>query len=327
MTSAPSTLDITSTMPIAKLAKPLAVPKPNLTKFNLDYGRLLTDDYVHKKLLTLKYTGKGYNFTLNAKGTLDLKLGADKKETPVTSSEVKLTTNIEGRSIETKFDSKGVIRLCGTIGSYNIVRPLFFTAKLKTNNSFNRLSGYLCAEYQGAQSNIWTRLDLKNGNVPLLNEKMIFRINQFQLGYAAKLNLKANTLARYNFFAAYNERDFSVVAEHVSRNQTKPEIGKLIVAATLRRGGNDFVMKTSYRPYKAEQLRLKLGTVYNINRDTVLRAKINNNAKLTLGSRMRYNSNLSIVAGTQINLLNPSTYPTGRTVPVPLGITVEFNHV
>lgn len=327
MTSAPSNLGISQTMPLSKITRPASAPKSNFRSFNLDYGRLLTDDYVHKKLLALKYTGKGYNFTVNAKGTLDLKLGADKKETPVTSSEVKLTTNIEGRSLETKFDSKGVIRLWGAIGSYHIVRPFFFSAKLKTNNAFNKFSGYLCAEYQGDQTNIFTRLDLKNGNVPLINEKMIFRVNQFQVGYAAKLNLQANSLSRYNFFAAYNEKDFGVVAEHVSRNKTKVEIGKLIIAATLRRGGNDYVMKTSYRPHKAEQLRLKLATVYNVNKNAVVRAKVNNNAKLTLGTRWRYNSNLSIVAGTQINLLNPSTYPTGRTVPIPLGVTVEFSHV
>lgn len=326
MTSAPSNLGITQLPPLAKIARPASAPKTNFTKFGLDYGRLLTDDYVHKKLLTLKYTGKGSSFTVNTKGTLDLKLGADKRETPVTSSEVKITTNIDGRSLETRFDSKGIIRLWGIIGTYNIVKPLFLTAKLKTNNAFNRLSGNICAEYQGAQTNVFTRLDLKDGNVPYLNEKLIFRSNQFQVGYAVKFNLSNNSLARYNFFAAYLERDFNLVAEHVSRNKANPELGKLIVAASLRRGGNDYVVKASYRKYKAEQLRLKLGTVHNLNKNTVLRAKIGNNAKLTLSSRFRYNSNLNIVAGTQINLLNPGTYPTGRTVPIPLGITLEFNH-
>jgi len=326
MATTTSNFNISQTLPISKLTRPVGAPKVRFNQFGLDYGRLLTDDYTQKKLLTVKYNGKGSSFIVNGKGTLDFKLGTDKVERPVTSSEVKIITNVEGRNVEAKFDNRGGIRVWGNFGTYTIGRPLIVTAKVKTNNAFNALSGNLAVEYQGGQTSLFARLDLKDGNVPYFSEKTILNYNQFQLGYAAKLNLQAYTVSRYNLFLAYRERDFSIVAEHSSRNKTKFELGKLILAATYRRAGNDYVLKGSYRPYKVEQYRFKVGTVANVNRDTTVRAKINNNTKLTLSTRYRYNSNLSVVAGTQVNLLNPSTLVTNKTIPIPFGITAEFNY-
>lgn len=326
MTSSPSNFTVAQTLPISKLTRPVGSPKCRFNQFNLDYGRILSDDYVHKKLLTVKYAGKGNFFTVNGKGTLDFKLGADKREHPVTSSEVKLITNVEGRNVEAKFTNRGEIRLWGNFGTYTIGKPFILTTKVKTNSAFNRFSGNLSLEYQGSGLNVWTRLDLKEGQVPYLNEKMNFRFDKFQLGYAAKFNLLAYTLSRYNFFLSYNERDFGVIAEHVSRNKTKIELGKLILAATYRRADNDYIAKVSYRPHKADQVRVKVGAVANINKNTTIRAKINNDAKLSLSSKFRYNNNLTVVAGTQVNLLDPSSLLTNKTIPVPLGVSVEFTY-
>jgi len=326
MTSKPSNFDITQTLPLSKITRPVGGPKCRFNQFGLDYTRILGDDYVHRKLLTVKYTGKGNFFNVSGKGTLDFKLGADKRETPVTSSEVKLITNVEGRNVEAKFNNKGEIRLWGNFGTYTIGRPVILTSKLKTNNAFSRFSGNLCLEYQGNGTNIWTRLDLKDGQVPYLNEKMNFRFDRFQIGYAAKFNLLAYTLARYNFYLAYAERDWSINAEHVSRNKTKLELGKLILAATYRRAGNDYIAKVSYRPHKPDQVRFKVGAVANINKNAVVRAKINNNTKLTLSSKYKFNNNLTVVAGTQVNLLDPASLLTKKTVPIPFGLSVEFNY-
>jgi hypothetical protein len=313
--------------PTKRSLRPVGGPKTRFNQFGLEYGRLLNDDYIHKKFLTVKYAGKGQSFIFNGKGTLDFKLGADKKEHPVTSAEVKFITNIEGTNLETKFDSKGVIRAWANFGNYNIGRLVNITAKVKTNNAFNYLSGYLGVEHQTRQFNVQARLDLKNGNIPHLNHKLTFNYDRFQLGAVAKLNLHAQNLARYNLFLGYIERDFSVFAEHVSRNKTKFSVGRLLAGAIYRRGGNDYVAKVSYRPEKQDQVRVKVGAVVNVNRDTVIRAKINDKTKLTLSSKFRYNSNLTLVAGTQVSLLDPSSIFTNKTVPIPLGLSVEFSYV
>jgi hypothetical protein len=326
MTSAPSNFTISQTLPVSKITRPVGAPRNRFCGFNLDYSKILSDDYVHDKLLTVKYAGKGNLFTVSGKGTLNFKLGADKREVPVTGSEVKIVTNIEGRNLEAKFNNRGLIRVWGNLGTYSIFRPLIITSKIKTNNAFNSFSTNLGFEYQGKGVNVWTALHLKEGLVPYLDEKMIFRVDKFQVGYATKLNLTAYTLARYNLFLAYTEKDFGVVAEHVSRNKTKIELGKLLLAATYKRAGNDYIAKFSYRPHAPEPYRFKVGAVFNLDKNTAFRFKINNNTKLSLATRYRYNSNLTVVAGTQVNLLDPTSSLTKKTIPVPLGVSLEFNY-
>jgi len=313
--------------PVSILLPPSGGPKTKFHQSGLEFSRLLTDDYVQRKFLTVKYAGKGLRFVFNGKGTLDFKLGADKREVPVTSSEVKLITNIEGRDVEAKFDSKGVIRLWSNFGVYNIGTPLNVTAKLKTNSLFDKASGHVCFEYRGARFNAFTRLDVKNTGVPLLNEKLIFRHRNLELGYVLKLNLFDFSLSRYNLFLTYNERDYSIFAEHFSKTKGKFELGKVILAGIYRYRNNNFVVKAAYRPWKTNhELRVKAGVVSNIDKNTTVRAKIDNSTKLTLSSKFKLNPNFTIVGATQINLLNPGAYLTKRAIPVPLGLSLEFNY-
>jgi hypothetical protein len=326
MSLAGSPFESKSRIPVVLSTRPVGAPKSRFNQFGLEYSRLLSDDYVHKKFLTVKYAGKGKSFIFNGKGTLDFKVGADKREQPATSSEVKFVTNVEGRNIETKFDNRGGIRIWGDFGTYTVGKPISITAKVKTNNAFNYLSGYLSFGYATRGLDLQTRFDLKNGNRPLFNQKLLFNYDRFQIGAVTKFDLVAHTLSRYNLYLSYVERDFSVHAEHTSRNKNKVDLGKLCLGAIYRRAGNDYVLKASYRPYKVQQFRFKVGAVTNLNKDTVLRAKINNNTKLTLSTKFRYNSNLTVVAGTQVNLLEPATFFTNRTIPIPLGLSLEFNY-
>jgi len=319
--------DVAQRKPIAILLPPTGGPKTKFHQSGLEFSRLLTDDYIQRKFLTVKYAGKGLRFVFNGKGTLDFKLGADKREVPVTSSEVKLITNIEGRDVEAKFDSKGVIRLWSNFGVYNLGTPLNVTAKLKTNTLFDRASGHVAFEYRGAQFNALTRLDVKNTGVPLLNEKLIFNLRNIQMGYILKLNLFDFTLSRYNLFVSYNERDYSLYAEHFSKTKGRFELGKVILAGVYRYRNNNFVVKGAYRPWKKDhEFRVKAGVVSSIDKNTTVRAKIDNSTKLTLSSKFKLNSNFTIVGATQINLLNPGNYLTKRAIPVPLGLSLEFNY-
>ena len=319
--------DVAQRKPVAIILPPQGGPKTKFHQAGLEFSRLLTDDYVQKKFLTVKYAGKGLRFVFNGKGTVDFKLGADKREVPVTSSEVKLITNIEGRDVEAKFDSKGVIRLWSNFGVYNIGTPLNITAKLKTNSGFDRASGNVCFEYRGSGLSAFTRLDVKNNGTPLLNEKFIFTQRNLQLGSVLKLNLFDFSLSRYNLWASWSERDYSIYAEHFSKNKGKFELGKVILAGIYRYRNHNFVVKGAYRPWKKDhEVRVKAGVVSNIDKNTTIRAKIDNSTKLTLSTKLKLNSNFTVVGATQINLLNPGNYLTKRAIPVPLGLSLEFNY-
>jgi len=77
---------------------------------------------------------------------------------------------------------------------------------------------------------------------------------------------------------------------------------------------------------KGEEFRFKLGTQLKVKKDITLKAKINNNTKFTVSSKFKYNNNLTVIAGTQINLLDPSSFFTNKTIPIPLGINLEFSY-
>jgi hypothetical protein len=328
MSLSPSNFDITQQLPISKITKPVGPPKHRFNQFSLEYSRLLNDDYVHGKFLTLKYAGKGQSFNFSGKGTLDFKAaGSDKKEVPVTSSEVKLLTNIEGKNVEAKFDNKGGIRLWGNFGLYTLWKPVVITAKLKTKNDFDKASGNVCFEHQAKQSNVQLRLDVKNDRTPYLNSRAVFNDGKYQFGFAAKVNLLSYALARYNLYVGYREKDLHLFVEHTSKSKNKIELGKLTAGGIYKTAKHDYVGKASYRPQKPENpLMFKLGTVVNVNKNNVVRAKVNSKGKLTLSSKFKYNSNLTLVAGTRIDLLNPASYVTKKTVPIPFGLSVELSY-
>jgi hypothetical protein len=305
--------------------KVAGAPKTQFHQFGLEYGRILSDDYCHKKFLTTKYAGKGNKFIFNGKHTLEFKQNADKSESPSTSTEAKIVTNIEGKNVETKFDSKGLLRVWTNWGEYNLWKPMSIVTKVKTNNTFKKLSGWISSEYKGPHCDASVRLDVKDGLVPYLNQKTILREGKLSGGYATKLNLQNFTLRRYDAFVSYRFKDLDLYLEHVSQNKEKLTPGKLIFGSVFKKGDNAYVARASYRPAKENHLRFVLGTHAKVNDKTELRAKLDSNAKLSLATRFRYSQNLSIVAGTQVSLTNPGSFVTGRLVPIPLGLTVEFS--
>jgi hypothetical protein len=312
---------------IGATTKVVGAPKSQFHQFALEYSRILSDDYCHKKFLTTKYAGKGNRFLFNGKHVLEFKQNADKTESPATSTEVKLVTNIEGKNVEAKFDSKGLLRVWTNWGEYNLWKPMSIVTKIKTNNTFKKLSGSVCSEYKGPHCDASVRLDVKDGLIPFLNQKTILREGKLSGGYATKLNLQNFSFRRYDAFISYRFKDLDLYLEHVSQNKEKLTPGKLIFGSVFKKGNNAYVARASYRPAKENHLRFVLGTHAKVNDKTELRAKLDSNAKLSLATRFRYNSNLSVVAGTQVSLTNPGTFVTGRLIPIPLGLTVEFSYI
>jgi len=314
-----------STTSSAANTKPVGAPKAQFHSFALEYSRILSDDYCHKKFLTTKYAGKGNKFLFNGKHVLDFKQNADKTESPTSSTEVKVVTNIEGKNVETKFDSKGLLRVWTNWGEYNLWKPMSIVSKIKTNDTFKRVSGWISSEYKGPHCDATVRVDVKDGLVPYLNQKTILREGKLTGGYVTKLNLQNFSFRRYNAFVSYGFKDLDLYLEHESQNKEKLTPGKLIFGSVFKKGGNAYVARASYRPAKENHLRFVLGTHTKINDKTELRAKLDSNAKLSLATRFRYCSNLSIVAGSQVNLTNPGAFVTGRLVPIPIGLTLEFS--
>jgi hypothetical protein len=283
--------------------------------------------------LVVKYTGKGQTFQVATKGTLTYAQNDKKEDVLKSSSEVKVITNVEGKNVETKFDSKG-IRSWIELGTYDIWRPFNFTAKVKTNSTFDFATGWVAAEYKGKHCDAHLRTELKRGNAPHFNAKVVLTEGDWKFGVVGKVGLNGFTLRRHNFFGHYHHKDFDLYVEHVDAKSTpavkegeaKPlfNLATFVAAAVYRLNKHTLVAKGSYE-VASKNWDLTLGGITSVNDKTDLRAKVNKAADLTLATRYRHNSNVSFVLSGALNLKDPK-FPTGRAVPVPGGLTVELTY-
>jgi len=75
-----------------------------------------------------------------------------------------------------------------------------------------------------------------------------------------------------------------------------------------------------------EKLTFDAGAVYTINRDSSVRAKVNQDLNLAIGARHKLNRNISLNIGTNVPLSTPEKfYNSYNTVPIPFGASLEFN--
>jgi hypothetical protein len=332
MASTATTTVVSTPAPV----KVVGAPKTTLRGWGLDYGRLLADDYLQKKFLTVKYTGKGSTFNFNGKEVFEFN---KEDKFANTSNEAKLITNCHGKNWETKFDSKGLVRVWTNWGEHKIGKPVTLITKLKTNSTFSRFSGSLAAEFQASKCALTARVDVKQNYTPYLSEKIVFTDGKFKLGLFTKLNLSVFGLRRYNAFAQWSTKDLDLFLEHVSPNPNAVtatsngadvkglSLGKILLASVFRWKDTQFIARASYRSHKPDdRLRLVFGHITKVNDKLEVRGKADSHGKATFAGRYKCNSNFSFVASTQVNLKEPKKFLTGKTLPIPLGLGVEFSY-
>jgi hypothetical protein len=307
-------------------------PKNNFRSFGHEYDNLLTDDYL-SKIFTVKYTGKGQNFNASAKESFSYKpVKGDGKDIPDTEkaafeTEVKIITNIEGRNVETKF-AKGVIRTWADFGNFNIGKDVNVTAKLKCKDNFSDWKGWVNGEYKGAHCNANIRAELKAKDKPYLNTKVIMTEKDVRGGLIAKVGFNGFEILRHNLFVNYNGvKDLGLWLGHYTLEGDKPkDIGTIIGAAVYRLNKHSVVFQGSWKK-TGNVLGATLGVKSEINSSTTVRAKVTHQGLFSLVAKKVHNKNLSILAGTELDILHPkNAYVSTRAVPVPLFVSLEFTY-
>jgi len=319
----------TTSLPVSTpIVKVIGSPRSKFNDFSLDYSKILSDDYVHNKFLTLKYAGKGTRFNFAGKETLEFK-EKDGKEVKAVGSEVKVVTNVNGINVETKFDSKGLVRVWTHWGRWNLGKPVDVSTKLKTDTNFSAPSGWVNVDYTTGRLSTSVRLHLKKDRTPYLAHKIQYIQGDFAGGYVAKNNLNNFGLRRYNLFGSYVHKDIGLHLEHVNTSLDAFSLGHVVFGVLYRFRGNPIVVKTTYRPEKKDHLfKVVAGTHYKVNKNTDLRVKVNSAGKLALSSKFKVHDNLSIVAATGLNLHTPGEYwNPKKTTRIPVGLSFEFSFV
>jgi len=297
----------------------------------------LNDDYLNKTL-TVKYTGKGSNFQLGAKETFTWATkttpapeGKDEpaktEEVKKFDQEVKVITNVEGKNVEAKF-GKGAIRAWADFGVFNIGKDINVTAKVKTNDTFSAWNGWVSGEYRGPHCNASARVEVKRGNKPYLNFKTILTEKDIRVGLVTKVGLQGFDVKRHDFFANYNvNKDLSLWLGHYTLENDAPKtLGTILGAAVYRLNKHSVVFQGSWQKSTGNIL-ATFGARSQVNDNTLVRAKVNNKGLFSLVAKRTHNRNLSVLAGTELDLTNPaSAYKKDRAIPVPLFVSFEFTY-
>jgi len=305
-------------------------PKSKFNSFSHEYDNLLTDDYF-KQVFSVKYTGKGKTFQLGAKETFNYELPKDSpkdaKEVQVFDREVKIITNVEGKNIETKF-GKGEIRTWADLGVFNVGKDINVTTKVKTNDTFTEWNGWVGGEYKGAHCNANVRVELKKGNKPYLNTKVVMTEKDVRVGVLAKVGLNGFDIRRHDFFVNYSGvKDLNLWLGHYTlKGDATKDIGTIVGAAVYKLNEHQIVFQGQWKkPTKA--FGANFGLKYSVNKDTTVKAKIDQAGVLDIVAKKKHCDNLTILAGTKVNVTSPAdAYKTSRAYPIPLFAGLEFTY-
>jgi len=328
-----SSVSVVSTPTVVHVVS--GAPKANFRSFNHEYEQLLNDDYLNKTL-TVKYTGKGTNFQVAAKESFTYKtltIEAKDKEpekkvdTTVFDKEVKIITNIQGRNVETKFTPK-LIRTWADLGVFNVGQDVNVTAKVKASNAFDQFNGWVNGEYKGKHCNANVRLELKKNNKPYLNTKVIMTEKDVRVGFIAKVGLNGFDIKRHNLFASYKiNKDLDAYLGHYTLDgDVSKDIGTIVGAAVYQINKHSVVFQGQWQK-STKALGATFGVSSKIDDKTSVRAKVNHKGLFSLLAKRVHCKNLSILAGTELNVLNPGdSYKATRNLPVPLMLSLEFTY-
>jgi len=210
-------------------------PKEFFRQFaNLAHNRVLSEDFPHEKLLTLKYKGTGSAFVVNAKGSINIKSTEVKKKETVdgkevetvtkvdtypTSHEVKLLTRYADTTTEARFNNKGFVKLYTNWGVHKVGEPVEVVSVVKGDTSFTKSKIWVGAYYAKGSVGLASRLQVRRekGYSFSLAEKITYSHKDLWCGGYIDVNLSDVKVSQLNAIVGYNvNKNIHFYAEHIT---------------------------------------------------------------------------------------------------------------
>jgi len=136
-------------------------------------------------------------------------------------------------------------------------------------------------------------------------------------------------IKRHNLFASYKvNKDLDVYLGHYTLDGDTPkDIGTIIGAAVYKINKHSVVFQGQWQK-STKALGATFGVSSRVDDKTTVKAKVNHTGLFSLLAKRVHCKNLSILAGTELNLTKPGdSYKATRTLPVPLMLSLEFTYV
>jgi len=202
-------------------------------------------------------------------------------------------------------------------------------SKFKTDTQINFWSAWVQGVLTEKDWQLTSRVEKKKNNHFNLNEKFYFHKDKIHFWAAAKVDLNAQALVRYNALFAYKEKDFDVLLQHESLNKAKIDLGKLHLSGYYRHGKYQAGLKTSFLHTETgleNQLDVTLGGIAKVDDKNVAKAKIDKDANLSLSWKHTCTKHITATVSTGINLKDTGSFVKDTIIPVPVGFQFEFTY-
>jgi len=172
--------------------------------------------------------------------------------------------------------------------------------KLSANINFAPQTGkknaVMSAGFKGESFNTSTDLDY-NGGSPLVSASVVLAHQGWLAGAQLGFDASKNNLTKSNFAMGYTQNDFVL---HSNVND-----GKVFGASVFHKVRPDLQVGFSMNWNQGNQAsQLGLGGVYIVDKDTSLRAKINNQGSLGLGLTHRLRDGIEVTLCSNVDVKN-----------------------
>jgi len=179
----------------------------------------------------------------------------------------------------------------------------------------------------GKQWDYTGRVEKKKSGDFNVNEKVHFWQDKLHIWANVKFNINKVKLHRYNALVAYKEKDFDVVLQHESKVADELGLGAVHLGAYYRHGKYQAGLKGTFTHWETENLKkfqATVGGIASIDDKNTAKAKIDQNANLSVSLKHKCSKNLTASVSTGINLKDAHSFVKETTIPVPIGVQLEF---
>lgn len=293
-----------------------------------NYNKVLSDDYCHKKLETVKVKGSTTkNASFNLKTTVLLKKTESGSKLALTD-EYKFGFPYERLYLQTRVKRNGDLKLHLDGGEIEVLKTKvnLFT-NLKTNLSFGCYNWRVGFNYFGERCESNLRIETNSKQDYDFANRTILKNGNWRYGLVSIFHLDGTALKKYDSFVEYRKKDYELHLSHLSPAVTNQgmHLGKLTLGGLYRLNPSTNVALQVKKNCAFPKLRAVLGVQKAFESGLVVRGKCDTKGKISTVGKYKVNPKLTLSFGSQFNLEKGSKFiDFSQTLPFPLGFGVDI---
>lgn len=289
-------------------------------------GTVLDDEYNTKKLFTLKTKHAldiGHPLSVQSKLILDHdgKAGGQLVKIDPTSW-IRLITSYDRLTFEARlWENK--VKVAFDAGYLDKPKHWNLFGHFRSNYHFSNFRAGLGLAWFDNNGYFASKLRVCNKKEAVFEGKALLNFGKWRLLDSTSVTLGSWKFHRNNTVLGYLDKDFDVFVQHDGKSDVL-KLGKLLGSLVYRyNANNQFAAQLAYENDKAT---FQLGGLFNVNKNSVIRAKIDDKLNFSTAGKFKVRKNVSLALSTSLALSQGAkAIDLSKTIPLPLGITVDLS--